>query len=697
MSIKFCICKHHSHEYGLLEAKISLESCSNVEDLIQVIKNKPQLAMNQNDRVLAIYLPDSKTAFYPYDDISKIVQNLQKLPSKDRFLLVKVSTEHPSDSDFANHILKLLYMETKTNLVLGLGKKFKFCNREIPVKLVCDSLAQRHDFVLKSGVLSETSDRNVHPIPVLPGGPGSGKTRYLAEFRTSSRAFVSRSSNYSQLLKEAFEKGVNINIDIGSITNTNTTGLKRQISSLIWRELHSRETEASTVFIDGEADALDTLIDLLRVKEPGLNRNIFVLGLDNTDKLYSLNPDLFKDLIKLLGTLSCRTDIIFCPLIAGNIFSHISNSSQRPNFRIIIIPLPLLTFEETKQVVAEYSSDVEFTEELEQIIADINGQLRAIEILCEALDRHGRNWDHVMMKVRIDMVEYYSIDEDFKYPICFHFLHIRVGIDTIVAKGSYDVTFGKLADLGLLSLIDGYVSVPYILIYCYFDQFKSFGYLWYDVKFKTDWNFQKWEEFGRNFVAFRLFLYKQLNYKTVKVKDLFRGSLLHPRNCENLELNIPDDIAVYDFKKQYPLTKPKKEFKLGTFLLNGPSASFADSFAYIQTTTGTKYSLGIQSKYSQDKKNNITNKDIDVEYIKVEKALQLNFKNDNFILLMLCRRDGNIDPKVLPKNTYCVTMTEARSFFGDLLYTRIAFPPKSGKKISEYYNILRLIEKGLIK
>ena len=66
------------------------------------------------------------------------------------------------------------------NLVETDGCDFEFSDRNDSFSLLAEKLDERH-----TAFVQKKKDRNLHPIPFLADGPGSGKSRFLQELPNS--------------------------------------------------------------------------------------------------------------------------------------------------------------------------------------------------------------------------------------------------------------------------------------------------------------------------------------------------------------------------------------------------------------------------------------------------------------------------------------------------------------------------------
>jgi hypothetical protein len=104
-------------------------------------------------------------------------------------------------------------------------------------------------------------------------------------------------------------------------------------------------------------------------------------------------------------------------------------------------------------------------------------------------------------------------------------------------------------------------------------------------------------------------------------------------------------------------------------MLNSDGAEF-DNFVWLETINGGTILFVEQVKFSQEAASTtvIDNNQIFEEYDKVKSTLS-SLRAD-FVFIILCRRNGKIDPSNLPENTVFVCNSELQAFYGDSYYQR---------------------------
>jgi hypothetical protein len=138
------------------------------------------------------------------------------------------------------------------DLVQTSGANFEFCDRQASIKILADNIAGRFQ-AFKQGL----TDRNLHRIPYLADGPGSGKSRFLQELPRSFRDYVLKSDSYPDDFKETIKNAIFLNITFGNasrylpgdIRQPMSESLGLRVSYILEKLQHLRSTRESLVHL----------------------------------------------------------------------------------------------------------------------------------------------------------------------------------------------------------------------------------------------------------------------------------------------------------------------------------------------------------------------------------------------------------------------------------------------------------------
>jgi hypothetical protein len=118
-----------------------------------------------------------------------------------------------TDQEIAE-IIKKRRISISKNLVDTSGADFVYSDRTESFKILADALQKRLPAWKK-----KQTDRNLHPVPMLADGPGSGKSRFLQELPFSFLGFVQQNSSYYKEFKEILQSAVCVNISFSNGTS----------------------------------------------------------------------------------------------------------------------------------------------------------------------------------------------------------------------------------------------------------------------------------------------------------------------------------------------------------------------------------------------------------------------------------------------------------------------------------------------
>jgi hypothetical protein len=585
------------------------------------------------------------------------------------------------------------------NLVDTSGADFVFSDREESFKVLADALKARHE-AWKQG----KTDRNLHPIPFLADGPGSGKSRFLQELPSLFPSFVENNS-YSQEFKDIFKSPVCINITFSNGSNY-AIDEAQEISmekSLCLRVLFQFQSEFTHFrsFYDRHKSKSFSISEIL--KKIGTEASCIILGIDEVNMVHDINSIedsmvssgqekdtdeskkfLLSQLFKLVGGLSCDFSPFFVPVIAGTVIGPMKSVVKISRHPPLHIPLPLLSFESCLQIFEkknmQFSSLVRTNHRLRQLISDCGGHCRSLEILYSFFLKNYHeddsliNWTDVMQSVCKEIKERYPISNiPLGTAIAHSFLHWKVGESDLYPELK-DTKYQDLEEKGLIKLVDDKVRIPYFFVNAFLSKIylNAFSKFWSDVLLiQKDFWWQDWEIFNWNYVAFRLSLYAYLKVPTVSLKEFFSGAKMNIP--DDIEIKIPtlENLKISKINYRYPSTQAPV-FPIGDSVLNGSGAPF-DSFVYLETT-GVPLLLAFQMKFAhQDSQTPqvVSDKTVNDEFKKVNDTIATNLPGTNFVSIILGHCDGTFNENKLPAKCIVISRNEQLNFYGVSFYDRL--------------------------
>jgi hypothetical protein len=185
-----------------------------------------------------------------------------------------------------------------------------------------------------------------------------------------------------------------------------------------------------------------------------------------------------------------------------------------------------------------------------------------------------------------------------------------------------------------------------------------------------NFRWQDWEEFNRNYIAFRLSLYSYLKKSTVSIEKLFSGGKMNIST--DLKIKIPSVINIDKMDYRYP-NGESCNIKVGTSFLNEAGAPF-DSFMYVETIHDKPLLLAFQMKLSNlDSKSPMILNDqvINKEYNKIKNSVESLLPETDFICIILGRCEGNFDETKIPTNCIVMSKKEQMTYYGESYYHRL--------------------------
>lgn len=571
------------------------------------------------------------------------------------------------------------------------GVDFLFSDRTPSLEILADSLENRYKAWCEGKI-----DRNLHPLPFLADGPGTGKTRFLLELSKTFKDFVMKNTDRYRGISSIMNNTVFVNISFGNGTKYDKaeTDILNSVCLRIHMSLFDSDNETAAKEVNKFfVNEFHDLKSFLKAFVVAPSQTCVILGIDEINYVFSQNEDEFRRIFNLIGSLSCACKPfffvgIFAGTVIGPMSSVVSGSSHPP----LHIPLPLLSYDSCLKILsaknAKLASRLADDKHLRVIVGDMGGHCRALEVLykslvpfCELDVRLVH--ETIVDEVRRTLLGRYgdSLSIFNEEVIVNYFLRTIVDVhDFIFGKKT---TWQELETLGGIKLVEAgvgarkgtIVNIPpiFIRVFLWKSSEKQPFKFWRDIILGEKLLWQTWEVFNVYYFAFRLSLFSAVNRSRISLDEFFSGAIL--RVDESIELIIPSSVQVKvkELERQFPAAGENESFDCGTVLKNKDGAPF-DAFTYLECQHGKRILLAFQMKFSYtDSKypQKISNRMIDKEYSKTQDAIQSLIPGTDFVFVLTGRCDSNFDEKKLPMNCVIVGNERRRDFYGDFFLQRI--------------------------
>ncbi|CAG8574422.1 7739_t:CDS:2 [Funneliformis caledonium] len=490
-------------------------------------------------------------------------------------------------------------------LVKTFGKDFKFCGRDDAINIFWngDVLTDRNGIVSRFGVRNE-SDKNLHPIPVVAGGPGTGKSRFLDEVEQLLSQCANESGNYE--IREAFANMTVINTTYGNgspaddidINITAQASLAIRILFEYFRpqpsEMGKFDFSSFRSLCNGLRSNLNisnfTLsialqvvsIDIMRMKQIAPNSLlVLVLGIDEFNKLHDIDKDTSKKLVHSIGGIMCSppNNVFFIPILAGTIEGpldkYVTESMHKP------LRLPLYLLEEKYAIEIGKAMNlfddnyVKCHPYFRVSIGDIGGHARSLEYFYRTFEKklQQRNGlinvklSDVMLTVEHIIRDDYNLVTYSRWlteVIAKAILGLPVKKMDEIMIDERSTSYQDLNSMGILNLVlvkpstgDHQIRLPYTWASVLVRASKDPGMTYWKSMFDYDepMYWQNFEDFNAKFWALRLSLFHLLGYKKIKLGELLNGAKFSRGFPEEAEIILPEDVKLCKLRHRYPATK----------------------------------------------------------------------------------------------------------------------------------------------
>lgn len=442
---------------------------------------------------------------------------------------------------------------------------------------------------------------------------------------------------------------------------------------------------------DDTSDVVHALNVLSEKKKP----SCFILCVDEVHKVHEASNALLQGLFNTMGKLSCSRDHFVIPVMAGTVIRPIEEILHKSTHPPLRIPLPLLSYESTFRIIREsLKLDEAAYEEvylsLKQLVTDIGGHPRALEILFDTLKSYDPvqylqdGVDAVLFMVQGKINERYALEELNKI-IAVAFLSKEV-LPNALVSGTNCLTYQDFEERGVAKLksirlkAECHVQVPYIFVSTALTfrdlRPNSAGRFWKQLLLDQPFRWQDWEEFNRNYFAFRLSLYSYIGEDaTLSLRSYFKGAKFNLTSDIHFVVPPVSTITVKRANARFPMSLDKS-FESYEFVLNAPGAPF-DAFVYLDTPLPNKrFLLVFQMKFSDSETKRpaqVNSEMLEKEYKKVQNSVAKFREGTEFVLVFPIHRRkavGFTDMDV-PPNCVVIAKEEQEAVYGELYHHRL--------------------------
>jgi hypothetical protein len=565
-------------------------------------------------------------------------------------------------------------------LIKSSGANFVFSDRNQSMGMLASCSQDRfHAWI------HNDQDRNLHPIPFLADGPGSGKSRFLQELRTSFKNHIME-GDYSEEFKDVMNDALYINVTFGngSIYKPEESGIGVE-KSLALRMMFQFQDEYKQ-FNAFLRNRKDYMIDLgLILDELYTYTKCVVLGIDEVNRVYDVEPKKLKELLNAIGGSCCSSSCFFVPVVAGTVIGPLSEYVTKSTHPPLPIPLPLLSFESSKTILStkdqSIANMIQNYPEMSTLIADIGGHCRALEILFDSLRKFSRNvpgyFDNVINCVEVELEGRYSVSNiPLGAAIALSVLGVSVGINTEYPDAKA-LKFQDLEEKGFVKIENKKLKVPYVFICCFLKRTPNIPYakFWNELLITGNIWWQDWEVFNRNYLVFRLSLYRYLGYESITLRQLFNGAKTSLPKDVDIGIKVPSNnqLRITSAKQRFPSNNGNNPFSVGEGVLNAAGAPF-DAFMYLETGGIGNLLVALQMKLANNDSRSpqvINDNKINEEWNKINKTISSNLNGTDCVCVILGRCEASFDENGLSGKCFVISKNEYKDYYGELYYHRI--------------------------
>ncbi|CAB5186239.1 unnamed protein product [Rhizophagus irregularis] len=568
-------------------------------------------------------------------------------------------------------------------------------------------------------------DKGHHSIPVLAGGPGTGKSRFLDEIKRLLRRCINKSDEKIRngfanmvVLNTTYGNGSPANsFDIRIISNRSTEIINGQksLALRILFEYFRPQYEISELTFSqfntlcNKLKAVDFTLDTaLRVIYADFIKQrkqetsscpplVLVLGIDEFNNLHDLQKNACKELIKTIGGVMC--------------------SKHEP----ILLPLRLLNNDDAISIGKRmnlFDDDYVCRHPYFRIsISDVGGHVRTLEYYYSNFAKqkddkmklgtetgetglYDVNIGKVMEYVKHKIVNKYQINRYTSYlsvPLAKAILGLPVGkLDAVKKENVKDhegklQTYEELVSMGLINLVPAgtlyLIRLPYLWV-CAIAEYSTDPDLsnWKSMlQYDDPINWQNFEDFNAKFLALHLGLFRLLGYEKINLKKFLKGADFS-HSFPDVEVALPEtrNIKLYKLLHRYPVAKTYKNQEAKYVNLTEMRNGYID-LDLLQNDDIKKYTeseiccVAQQLKLTTTSNVIIDQKLFENEYKKVIKNMK-EVDTKNWVLLFLTNADqkDNLSVSDSP-NSALVSIEKIQEFYGYTYASRAQFASANDK------------------
>ncbi|CAG8500202.1 16689_t:CDS:2 [Funneliformis caledonium] len=485
----------------------------------------------------------------------------------------------------------------RNRLVKTYGADFELLKRDDTIEVLWN------DFTTLSGIATrfknrDRNDKGLHPIPVLAGGPGVGKSRFLDEVEELIKKKAEESHN------NAFTNMIVINTTYGNSTVADDIDEKIQAQASLairilfeyfrpkhqdypqsynfvsfrsyFRQHHNNSSDVSDFTLD---TALQIIYkDFVQINPTTPNPLlVLVLGIDEFNKLHIQNKDVCGKLIHAIGGTMCGppSNIFFIPILSGTIEGplndYISGSMHQP----LLLPLYLLEDDDAiaigKAMKLFDDQYVKCHPYFRMSIGDIGGHAKTLEFFYQIFKEQSNQKDghinkikmvNVMGDVKSAVKRKYHLDSRSEWMtelLAKAILGLPVNKKDTIKVGDEFKSYQDLSSMGILNLVPikkgkcYNVRLPYIWVFILVQSSEHSGMDYWKsmIDYDEPMHWQNFEMFNAKFWALRLSLFRLLGYKKINLGELLKGAKFS-RGFPNVEVSLPKDLKICKLLHQYP-------------------------------------------------------------------------------------------------------------------------------------------------
>ncbi|RIA92650.1 hypothetical protein C1645_804498 [Glomus cerebriforme] len=606
-------------------------------------------------------------------------------------------------------------------LVESFGHQFNLCSRENTISTLWNGNLLNNNGILKrfEHFRNQKSDRNLHPIPFLCCGPGTGKSRFLQEIH--GMLLKQAQSSENQEIAFIFENAVYLNVTYGngSAAANFDVNIKGE-ASLALRILYNyfiygNKTMNYGFFVEmvGENAKYLRLSTVLQAIYKSRCKNeeklVIVVGIDEVNKLYDISHEDFYSLINSIGTWSCSSGpVFFIPILAGTNETLLQSTITKSTHQILHLPLNLLSMSDMLLIACSLGFNREYIYQnhlFRCIIADIGGHVRALELFYELISNEAKykRMEEIDLARIVQLLEgklleqyqFYQFTDQVTPMLANAILERPVRKNDGFHMGNQKISYERLNSLGMLTLEPVpddmsrqlyYIRLPYIWI-CLLIKTATgespYKFLNLMINPKETFYCEQWEKFNIKFWILRICLFSVLGKKTIKLKELLNGTL-YSNEFMDIEVKIPDynSIQVHYPNRQYSLNnntffnfddKYNSSYTNNSIIYKNGNADY-DGFSYLIINSNQPMLLALQLKWKNSQQ--IDDKIIKKEYEKVEEVAR-EVGLDDWLLLILSNCSSTFK-KSLPPRCAIVDKNHFTKFYGNIFSYRAQIAAQGG-------------------